>query len=434
MSPIAERDAGRSRIRRGPGPGAACERPGGAATDAHAWKTSAGWELLFGLTLAVTAAFVAVTDAPVAARAAAVGGLAVLTVAYVLLGRRSMMLDGEEERRALLYWALVVTVFVPATLLVSSVSFALFALCPQAFMMLRVRHAVVVVLILNLAPICRFLVNARWDRDEVVMFAGSMALILTFALVFGPWITRIIEQSAERARLITELESSRAEIARLSAERGALTERERLAGEIHDTLAQGLTSIIMLVQAAQAQPDPSRHLALAVRTARENLTEARGLIEALTPAPLDGSTLEEALRRVTARLGEEAGIDAVFTVEGESRPLPAGVEVVLLRAAQEGLANVRRHAEAASSVAVTLQYGPRHVTLRVGDDGAGFRTGAEHGYGLRAMRSRVEQEGGTFGVESLPGQGTTLSVTLRPSPAAHPGDPGDLAESDTTVP
>ncbi|MEN3536169.1 sensor histidine kinase [Microbispora sp. ZYX-F-249] len=421
MSSTAERGARRSSDRRdrGRGPGDASGRPGGTATEADAWKTFSGWEILFGLALAMTAAFVAVTDGPAAARAAVVGGLAALAAAYVLLARRSTKLDGGDDRRALLYWVLVLAIFIPAAILVPPVTFVLFALCPQAFVMLRVRRAVIVVLVLNLAPAFRFLLDTRWDPDDLVSFSVWTTLALATTLVLGPWITRIIEQSAERAQLITELESSRAEIARLSAERGALAERERLAGEIHDTLAQGLTSIIMLVQAAQAQPDPSRHLALAVRTARENLAEARGLIEALTPAPLDGSTLEEALRRVTGRLGEEAGIDASFTVRGDSRPLPPGVEVVLLRAAQEGLANVRRHA-GASSVVVTLEYGHCGVTLRVRDDGAGFRTGAEHGYGLRAMRTRVEQVGGTLTVGGSPGGGTTLAVTLRLA-----GDPDD---------
>lgn len=417
---------------RRPGDAASCSRRSaateGTSKGRHAWHSLWGWETVFGIALVVTVASVALTaEATVAARGAALAGVAVLTVAYVLLGRRVITDDDDEVGpRALVYWVLVVAVFTAAALAVPSTSFGLFALCPQAFMTLRMRQAVVVVLALNLAPAAWFLFRPGMTPGQMVMSAGSTAMIIALTLVNGAWISRIIQQSAERADLIAELESSRAEVARLSAERGALAERERLAGEIHDTLAQGLSSILMLVQAAQAQPDPSRHLDLAVRTARENLAEARGLIEALTPPPLDGSTLEEALRRVTARLGEEAGIRTSFTVAGGSRPLAPGVEVVLLRAAQEGLANVRKHAEA-SSAAVTLEYGPSHVTLRVADDGAGFRTGlpagsapgAGHGYGLRAMRSRVEQEGGTFAVETAPGRGAALTVTL-PTPAHAP--------------
>ncbi|MBP2705211.1 sensor histidine kinase [Microbispora sp. RL4-1S] len=398
----------------GGGPDATCDRP----RPAHAWEALRGWETLFGLTLAVAVLFVAGDGkATPAAKAATLALLAVGAAGYVLLGRRALTQDEHDSPRALLYWALIAVAFIPAVILVRTSAFVLFALCSQAFMMLRLRTAVVVVLIFNLLPAARFLFRPPDDTGDLLSFAGSTAIILTFTLVFGPWISRIIDQSAERAKLIRDLEESRGEVARLSAERGALAERERLAGEIHDTLAQGLSSIIMLLQAAEARADPATHLDLAVRTARENLAEARALIAALSPPPLDGSTLEEALRRVTARLGEETGATASFAAEGASRPLPPNVEVVLLRAAQEGLANVRKHATA-DSVAVTLEYGGDRVSLRVRDDGAGFRAGSAQGYGLRAMRGRVEQEGGTFAVESSPGHGTTLRVALPTSPGA----------------
>ncbi|MGW2190979.1 sensor histidine kinase, partial [Streptosporangium sp. NPDC001682] len=193
--------------------------------------------------------------------------------------------------------------------------------------------------------------------------------------------------------------------------------RERLAGEIHDTLAQGFTSIIMLLQAAEAQPDPSGHLALAVRTARENLAEARMLVTTLNPAPLDGSTLDEALRRLTNRLGEETGMSAGFEVHGKSRPLSAPVEVVLVRAVQEGLANVRRHADARSA-AVSIAYQDGSVLLKVRDDGCGFDPSGAQGYGLRGMRARVEQVGGALAVTGLRGEGASLEVLI---PTDRPG-------------
>lgn len=379
----------------------------------HAWQALRGWETLFGLSLVVTVLFVLAGNGPTAlARAVALGLLGVDAAAYLIVGRPAIKAHDQGTRSAWLYWALILLTFMPATALVPSTSFLLFALSPQAFMMLRLRAAITVVVVLNLAPALQFFIHLDGSVTSLLFFAGFSAVALTCALVIGPWISGIIDQSAERAELIGELEASRAEVARLSAERGALAERERLAGEIHDTLAQGLTSIIMLVQAAEAQADPSRHLALAVRTARENLAEARSLIAALSPAPLDGFTLEEALRRVTARLGEDVGVDASFTVEGASWPLPAAVDVVLIRAAQESLANVRKHA-AATSVRVVLEYGEGEVTLRVRDDGAGFDVAFAEGFGLRAMRTRVEHEGGTFGVDSSPGNGTTLRVTMR---------------------
>ncbi|RCG30883.1 sensor histidine kinase [Sphaerisporangium album] len=388
-----------------------------------AWVAYRGWEIFYLVVFTVTIAIVATDDGPSpAAKATALVLLVACAVAYLVLGRPALLTDERTSREAVIYSLLVLGAFVPAAVIVHAAGFALFALCPQMFMMLRSGWAPVIVVLLNMLPAVRFLIGPDLNVGDVVGSAGFMAVATVFSLVFGPWVSRIIDQSAERAELIEELRASRAQVERLSRERGALAERQRLAGEIHDTLAQGFTSIIMLIQAAEAQADPSRHLALAVRTARENLEEARGLITALTPAPLDGSTLEEALGRIASRLGEELGVPVTFAAEGASHPVPPGAEVVLIRAAQEALANVRRHA-AASSARVALRYGERAVVLRVADDGVGFATEADatsdaagpaaaRGYGLRAMRARVEQAGGTLEIASAPGKGTELTVRL----------------------
>jgi signal transduction histidine kinase len=405
-------------------PRGACEKT------AAPWSPRAfdGWETLFALALAVSALFVAVGgDHTLRSRVVALFLLAVCAVAYVLLGRPAIIEDRYDSHRALLYAALLVMAFGPASVLVHEASFALFALCPQMFILLRHRGAVLMALVLNLVPGVRYLVEPAESLTELLGFAGVAGLSIAFSLVFGPWVRNIIRLSTAQATMIEELEASRAEITRLSAERGALAERERLAGEIHDTLAQGFTSIIMLVQAAQANPDPARHLALAVQTARENLAEARALIAALHPAELHGSTLDEALKRVADRLGEELGIPIAFTSSGASRPLPPGTEVVLIRAAQEALANVRKHA-GASAVSVSIEYGPADVRLAVSDDGIGFEAGAATtGYGLRAMANRIEQLGGVFTVTSAPRalhadgvQGTILSVILPVAPMGGP--------------
>src|SRR5262249_44878023 len=162
---------------------------------------------------------------------------------------------------------------------------------------------------------------------------------------FGTWIVRIIDQSMERAELIKRLDAAQAELAEVSRRAGTLAERQRLAGEIHDTLAQGLTSIVMLLQAADAEigtdpPEARRLVRLAPQTAGEGLAEARAMVAALTPAHLEAGPLDEALARLTARIGAELGIGARFEVTGTARALPAAAEVVLLRAGQEALANV----------------------------------------------------------------------------------------------
>ncbi|MDH2429983.1 sensor histidine kinase [Sphaerisporangium sp. TRM90804] len=402
---------------------------GAAETTArNAWEFVWGWRILFLLAFAVAVMLVAsASDVTSGMKAIAISLLSVCAGAYLLLGRRAITSPRERTGSATAYVAVVMVTFTQVTAVVPEAAFALFALCPQVFMMLRARRAVVAVLALHLAPGVRFLAVPGLGADAVVGFLVTSSAGLTFSIVFGLWTSRIIDQSAERAALIGELEASREKIERLSRERGAMAERERLAGEIHDTLAQGFTSIIMLIQAAEAQADPARHLGLAVRTARENLAETRGLIAALSPASLDGSTLEEALGRIAARLEEELGVPVPFGVDGASRPLPPATEVVLIRAAQEGLANVRKHA-AASAAGVSLEYGEREVVLRVHDDGAGFDHLAGRGdglaagpggggpgpagYGLRAMRNRVEMAGGTVEVDSAPGRGTRLTVRL----------------------
>lgn len=381
--------------------------PGAAGADA--WNNAATWEAVFTFTVLASALFAVLSDPDLTSAWVAAGLLLAFLPLYFALGRGAIRCAS--ARRSGVYFTLLVLLFASATYLDPAANLVLFGLYPQCFVAAPYRRALVVVAALAFTPPLLTAVFAPEGTALLVMTALAV-LQVAFAALFGYWIGRIITQSSERARLIEELEESRAEVARLSAERGALAERERLAGEIHDTLAQGFTSIIMLVQAAQAQPDPSRHLDLAVRTARENLSEARALIAALAPAPLDGSTLEDALGRLTARLGEETGLVSAFATRGTSRALPPPLDVVLVRAAQEGLSNVRRHARA-SLVRVELEYGDREVALRITDDGAGLTLAQAHeGYGLRAMRARVEQAGGVLRVDGAPGEGTTLEIFL----------------------
>jgi len=228
----------------------------------------------------------------------------------------------------------------------------------------------------------------------------------------------------ENLRLVQE--------ARLAGRRaGILLERQRLAREIHDTLAQGFTSIVTSLTAAEmaqhsdtAHADPARHLEEARRTARESLAEARRLVWALQPESLDRHSLVEALRRLAKGWSKETGVEAHTASSGTPHPLLPEAEVTLLRATQEALANVRKHARA-SSVNITLSFMDDRVILDVLDDGAGFdtaqlRTGFDPqytgGFGLTAMRERVDQLGGTLLVESVPGEGTTITIELPISP------------------
>jgi len=233
----------------------------------------------------------------------------------------------------------------------------------------------------------------------------------------------ITEQSTRRQQLIDTLEATREELARTERRAGVLEERQRLAGEIHDTLAQGFTSIVLLLEAAQAGLDAGSkevagHIEQSLHTARDALREARRLVWSLRPESLERGSLPEALSRATSKLAQQTGMAARTVVTGEARRLPAALEVTLLRAAQEALANVRRHAHA-RHVTVTLSYMEDVAVLDVCDDGVGFNPGTlptepawQGGLGLVAMRERVEALQGSLTVESAPGQGSTLVVAM----------------------
>jgi signal transduction histidine kinase len=257
------------------------------------------------------------------------------------------------------------------------------------------------------------LVLLRWDYSPTSVLA-QLATSLGFSVAMGLWVTGIVRQSVNRKAVIAELEATRAELAGVSRDAGVLAERERLAREIHDTLAQGFTSVVMLLELADSEldTDPAaarRRLATARDTARQNLVEARALVAALSPADLLETSLPQAIDRLVHRFGSETGLPVELTVSGTARALPANAEVVLLRSAQEALANIRKHA-GAGRVAVTLHFAEEGTTLTVADDGTGFDpVAARDGYGLAGMRRRVEETGGTLTVRSGPG-GTAVEV------------------------
>ncbi|MGH3114048.1 MAG: sensor histidine kinase, partial [Gaiellaceae bacterium] len=234
----------------------------------------------------------------------------------------------------------------------------------------------------------------------------------------------IHEQSEERRRLISELEATRGELAESERRAGAFAERQRLAREIHDTLAQGFASIVTLYEAARADLAKRPQVALGRleeigRTARSSLSEARRVVWALRPEALEEGTLADALEQLVRDFRSETGLDATSTVTGNRRELEPAAEATLLRVAQEALANVRQHARA-SRVALTLSYLEDALLLDVRDDGIGIqraladqdRDGRQAGgFGLTGMRERVEQRGGTLTIESQ-GTGTAIVAAL----------------------
>jgi signal transduction histidine kinase len=205
-------------------------------------------------------------------------------------------------------------------------------------------------------------------------------------------------------------------------EAGVLDERQRMAREIHDTLAQGLAGILTQLQAAEQTLDESstlrRHVTNAMNLARDSLVEARRTVHAVEPAVLAEARLPDAISDVARRWSEVNNVDAVLTTTGDPRPMHADVEVALLRAAQEALSNVAKHAKA-SRVGLTLSYMEDLVTLDVRDDGVGFEPNVKRGngstnggFGLAGMRQRVQRLAGRLDIESEPGAGTAISASV----------------------
>ncbi|MDI1462905.1 sensor histidine kinase [Catellatospora sp. KI3] len=383
----------------------------------ESWSTTLRtWDLYFAIAYVVVLVLVVADQGIGTARGAvAAGALTAMAVLYACWGRPLVACDADSGRvwpfiGALLVLQIAAIAAVPVTAYID------FALSPLMFMSLPLGQAIAGATVANLMPLALAL-GRRADGADLHTTAIMSVFGVSLSVLMGVFIIRVLNQSQERLKLIGELEASRGEVARLSREAGVAAERSRLAGEIHDTLAQGFTSIVTLLQAvgAELERDPVRareHVDLAVRTARENLAESRALIAALQPAALDAGSLEQAVRRQAERLAEEIGVEVSYAVGGQPYPLPTAVEVVLLRAAQEALANVRRHAGAAV-VLVRLDYRAEGVALSVQDDGRGFDAERDaQGFGLPGMRARAAQVSGVLTVDTEPGRGTAVTLEV----------------------
>ncbi|MCW2936836.1 MAG: putative signal transduction histidine kinase, partial [Actinomycetia bacterium] len=304
----------------------------------HAWETGTlAWDAFYLLVFVAVLIIVLVsTPGSTAVAGAAMGAMIAW---YLFVGRPLWASDGRRRGRvrAGIYLTGLFALFFVVQSQNPEAWFLAFALSPQFFSLFDGRLATWLGIALNFLAaallVYRYPTTATAAVGFCVAAAGG-----GFSIFYGGWVSRIIGQSAERAGIIDQLEATRAELAAAQHTAGRLAERQRLAADIHDTLAQGFASIVMLIQAAQAdldgsRPQAARHLELAARTARENLAEARALVAGLTPAQLAGGTLPDALRR----LSQASGVDATFGLDGTPRPLPMAIEVVLLRVCQEAL-------------------------------------------------------------------------------------------------
>ena len=256
----------------------------------------------------------------------------------------------------------------------------------------------------------------------------AIGALFAFALSRGQH--QLVRDAIERQRLVDSLVKAQNEMAALhdelassQREAGVLQERGRLSRDIHDTLAQGFSSIVLLARGRSVVTGEAGLADLLTQiesTASTNLAEARDVVSALAPKSLSDNGLVQALVRIIDTLEQETGIPTELRVEGEPLNLPTAIEVALLRTAQGALANVRSHS-GAGRVVVTLSGLEDRVLLEVVDDGQGFdpeavaeRAGAysHGGYGLPSTRARLRELGGDLVLESAPGEGTALSAHL----------------------
>ena len=285
--------------------------------------------------------------------------------------------------------------------------------------LLRGAHSVVAVVVITASvAIGQTLHTGEFTAGMIL----GPVLGAVFAVAIAAGYTALRRESEQRGELIDSLTRTRDELAVSQRRLGTQDERERLSREIHDTLAQGLSSIVLLLRSAEnALPDDPDRARARIIEAREsasvNLAEARGFVRDLAPPSLTGTDLPEALRRLCAKVSRTEDVDCRLRTDGTPIELPSGYEVALLRAAQASLANVVTHAHA-TTVVITLGYLDEEVTLDVYDDGVGFvpqesrRRSDGTGYGLGALRERVAVLGGELDVESAPGEGTAIAVRL----------------------
>ncbi|RUA26713.1 MAG: sensor histidine kinase [Actinobacteria bacterium] len=255
-----------------------------------------------------------------------------------------------------------------------------------------------------------FTIESLW---EGILSAG---LAVVFATALGLWISSIAEYGEERARLVTELTEAQSQVEALSRDRGAAEERERIARDIHDTLAQTLAGLVLLSERAGRQARDGRTdaaaeaIATIEQTAREALAESRALVARMAAVPADDA-LAAAIERLAARFRAEVGL-AIDVEVAAGVDLDREQQVVLLRCLQEALANVRKHARATLVVVTVAPHG-EGIGMTVRDDGVGFDpSAARTGFGLDGISDRATLAGGSVEVDSVPGRGSVLTILL----------------------
>jgi len=411
-------------------------------------------------------------------RLLAAGALVAFAVLYAAWGQRLLRQDCPRATGYLAASILVVAVGVfaePNLLIMQCLLFPLIWVLSSS-----IRHAIVLNVVAAPLFVVAYATGLGGSGHLWIEAFFIEGLSLGFSIVLGLWINNIAELGRQKSQLYDELAAAQDQLAGLSRDAGAAAERERIARDIHDTIAQSVTGIVMLAQRGRREVDeaargdahdgdsgerssgerssggiggrPAQGAAAATfemieSMGREALEEARALVATLAKLPDSDATLEQALRRVAERFGRETALRV--DVEADALPpLPRELEVMLLRCAQEGLANVRKHARATAAV-VSLRVEDGSIELRVDDDGRGYPAEAEtrsagqpesetedeteagidalsaRGFGLAGMRDRLTLANGTLSIRTLrspSGEPVGASLTARaPLPTGAPG-------------
>ena len=345
----------------------------------------------------------------VAPAVTALAGIAVVVVVFSGVAIRPF----DSDWRSRLFIAVILALWALALLASPVAAAAAPALFPLFFVCLTLRGALVVTMLANLMPLALTLHDGI-HSPNLAMGITITLITAVAAPVIGTVIITSYTQRRKLADVVAELAASRAETAELSRAAGAVAERERLSQEIHDTLAQGFTSIVALAQAAEAELDADRgaavaHLKLIQSTARENLADAREMVAGLNPAALQEDPLPAAISRQCRRFTAETGTPVHVDIDEHLPSVGMAGDVVLLRATQEALANIRKHS-GASTVAVTLRAQGDAVRLSLSDNGIGLSTDHVDGFGIRGIRTRVGDVGGTVTISSHSGVRLEIEV------------------------
>lgn len=373
------------------------------------------WAIAVGAITVVCAAVIALS-VPAGPRAfAGYGLLAAFVIVWVTIGRCAH----EGDRWAVLFAVLVIVITGGLVAVYPSLAIFQAIAMPSLWASAGTRRGGVLANIgIVLAVSAGFYVALGPSPDTFFTVLLSESASLGGSVALGLWIWRIAELSDERQALIEQLTAAQDELASLHRDAGVTAERERLARELHDTIAQSLAGVVLLAQrsrrelAAGTLTDDG--LGLVEDSARAALTETRALVAGGAPVELGGG-IEAALDTLAQRFRRETGVGVEVRV-GLDAPLDREAEVVALRCAQEGLANVRKHS-GASTAAVSLDDEGSTVVLRVRDDGTGFDSGAARdGFGLSGLRDRLALAGGSLEIDGTAGR-TTITARIPRSAA-----------------